>query len=44
MVKDIQTLMLSFYEQISSDVDGDKCRESYNYDLLLATEVASFMK
>jgi len=30
---------------ISSDADGDnKNRESHNYDLLLATEVASFMK
>ena len=37
--------MLSLYEQIPSIVDGDnKSRELHNNDLLLATEVASFMK
>lgn len=45
VIKNNPTLILSFYEQISSDADGDnKNRESHNYDLLLATEVASFMK
>ena len=37
--------MLSFYEQIPSIADGDtSSREPHNYDLFLATEVASFMK
>jgi len=32
-------------KEVSSNVDDDnKCRESHNYDLWLATEVASYMK
>jgi len=45
MIKDSLTLMLAFYAQIPSAVDGDnKSREWKDHDLLLATDVASFMK
>lgn len=45
MIKDNLTLMLSFYEQIPLNADGgSKSKGSHNYDLLRATEVASFMK
>ena len=37
--------MLSFHEQISSIADGEtNSRKPDNYDLFLATEVASFLK
>ena len=37
--------MWSFHEQISSTADGGtNSRDPDNYDLFLATEVASFMK
>ena len=45
MIKDNITLTLSFYPQIPSIVDVDnKSRQLQDHDLLLATEVASFMK